>query len=95
MDRAFLKCRSQGHRWSDDSPYIKVPGSKPEAATQTLECERCGSARIDRMVRRYGGRWEFEARYYDYADGYLIDAEPDERPSKADCRAELAHRDLD
>ena len=95
MSRAFIMCRSRGHRWNDEAYYILVPDSRPQAATLTLQCERCTSKRIDRITRRLNGRWEFETRRYEYVDGYLIDANNDIGVTRADFMDELVRRDLD
>lgn len=93
MSRAFLVCRSRGHRWPDEAHYYKVPDSKPEIAEQILLCDRCGTERVDRLIRRRGGRWEFHGRQYNYAEGYLAAADAI-KLTRADYTSELVRRDL-
>lgn len=46
------------------------------------------------MVRTRGGRWEFESRHYEYAEGYLAEPGSDIRLTRADYTHELVRRDL-
>jgi hypothetical protein len=94
MSRAFIKCRSRGHRWDDTAHYTLIPDSKPEAAELALCCERCTTRRFDRMARKRGGRWEFDGRHYEYPDGYLIEPGSDVALTRADYSEELVRRDL-
>lgn len=94
MSRAFIMCRSRGHRWDDDACYVLDPDSKPRSATLTLRCERCTSKRFDRIAQRRNGRWEFDGRHYEYADGYLIDANSDLGLTRSDFVDELVRRDV-
>jgi hypothetical protein len=94
MSRAFIMCRSRGHRWNDEAHYVLVPDSSPQSAALTLQCERCMSKRIDRITRRPSGRWEFDGRHYEYADGYLIDSNSDIGVTRSDFVDELVRRDV-
>lgn len=94
MSRAFIMCRSRGHRWNDDAYYVLVPNSRPLVATLTLRRERCTSKRIDRIVQRIDQRWEFDGRHYEYVDGYLIDAGSDIGITRSDIVDELVRRDI-
>ena len=94
MSRAFIMCRSRGHRWDEDAHYVLVPDSRPQTATLTLQCERCTSKRIDRITQRFSGRWEFDGRHYEYTDGYLIHTDSDIGIARSDFVDELVRRDI-
>lgn len=83
MQVEFQKCRSWRHAWDDFIPDRSMHPTIYESPLQeTLRCLRCGTERY----RGIGWAGEVETNVYDYAEGYLMDADSSPSWSSFVCR---------
>lgn len=64
MGRARLLCRDLRHPWDLGPTYLM----QPDLVERNLHCPRCGTDRVEVVVRSSG---EVVRRMYRYAEGYL------------------------
>jgi hypothetical protein len=81
MARARLLCRDLRHPWALGPTYLV----QRDLVERNLKCPRCGTERVEVVVRHSG---EVVARSYHYADGYQQDA-GEGRLLAPDARVEL------
>lgn len=80
VERARLLCRDLRHPWVHDATYLV----DPDVVERHLSCPRCGTVRIETVVRSTG---EVARRRYVYPEGYLQEHGAG-RMSAADARVE-------
>jgi hypothetical protein len=81
-----LECRDFRHAWRTAHVALELNGG---VVTRRVECIRCGTTRIDYLVRRTG---ELSKRSYGYAKGYRVVGQG--RLAVADVRREWLNRVL-
>jgi hypothetical protein len=71
----YLRCRGlRNHTWKFETDFNVATGPRGKIIefTRTLSCMSCTTQRLDTYTVKSNGRFEFQRRAYQYAEGYQV-----------------------